>query len=134
MKEWKIAFLILIWPALLISGSLYLYQRATTPRIEVRNLSRTTIESLVVEYAPSLSNGVGMVKEAFGDLKPGSNAEFKFPKGEYYVLVNFIQIGRPRQLECGMIGDTNAGMLLVTLQPDPEKSGCAKLAVIEAPK
>lgn len=134
MKEWKIALLILVWPALLLGGAFYLYQRATKPRIEIRNLSRTTIESLTVEYAPSLSSGVGMVKENFGEIKPGRNIEFKFPAGEYYVLVSFTQAGKSRQLECGAIGDTSAGMLLVTLQPNPENSGCAKLSVIEAPK
>lgn len=134
MKEWKIALLILVWPALLLGGAFYLYNRATKPRIEIRNFSRTAIEGLFVEYAPSLSNGQGMQKEVFGDLKPGANVEFKFPPGQYYVLVTFTQAGKSRQLECGAIGDTAAGMLLVTLQPDPENSGCAKLSVIEAPK
>lgn len=111
-----------------------MYQRASKPRIEIRNFSHATIESLSVEYAPSLSNGAGMVKETFGELKYGNNVEFQFPKGEYYVLVNFVQAGKSHQLECGMIGDTATGMFLVTLQPNPDSSGCAKLSVIEAPK
>lgn len=133
MKEWKIALLILIWPALLLGGSFYLYHRATKPRLEVRNLSRTEIESLSIDYAPNSSNGVGMVKETFQGIKPGANVEFNFPKGEFYVLVNFVQNGKSHQLECGSIGDTATGTLLVTLQPNPENSGCAKFAVIEAP-
>jgi hypothetical protein len=134
MKEWKIALLILVWPALLLGGSFYLYSRAMKPRIELRNLSRTQIESLSVDYAPSLSNGVGGQRVSFGSMKPGANIEFLFPKGEFFVLVNFTQDGKSHQLECGAIGDTATGTLLVTLQPNPENSGCAKLSVIEAPK
>jgi hypothetical protein len=134
MKEWKIALLILIWPALLLGGGFYMYQRATKPRIEIRNLSRAVIESLAVEYAPNLSNGVGLRKEPFGDIKPGVDVEFQFPEGEYFVNVSFSQAGRSRQLECGVIGDTKTGMFLVNLLPDPESSECAKLSVIEAPK
>jgi hypothetical protein len=75
-----------------------------------------------------------MVKAALGNLKAGSDAEFKFPAGEFFVNVSFVQAGRSRQLECGVIGDTATGLFLVNLQPNPENSGCAKLSVIEAPK
>lgn len=133
MKDWKIALLIMVWPALLLSGSLYLYLRATKPKIEIRNLSRTRVEALTVEFAPSMANGAGLQKETFRDIESGANIEFKFPKGEHFVNVSFTQAGKTRHLECGVIGDANTGMFLVTLWPDPERSGCAKFAVIEAP-
>lgn len=133
MKEWKIALLILIWPVLLLGGALFMYKKASQPRVEVRNFSGTDIAEFTVDYAPSLANGQGAVKAALGEIRRGASAEFRFPKGEYFVNVSFTQAGRARQLECGIIGEENAGMFLVSLQPDPQKSGCVKLSVLESP-
>jgi hypothetical protein len=134
MKEWKIALLIMIWPALLAGGVYFMYQRATKPRIEVRNFSGTKVDSIVVDYAPSLANG-GSVKEAsLGDLGPGGATEFNFPEGDFFVNIAFSRDGKRQQFECGLIGDVKAGMLFMRIEPDAQNSRCTKFSVLEAGK